>query len=823
MASIWEIIEATGNVLDLPGSSVRDVLALENPLDQWLTPTTGENRVGGRQLLDQWGITPENEETGMAGWLDNPMEGVRDVAGFAVEATLDPLNLVSGSAVARAFKGGAAARKANQLRDALLQSPERSRVLGEMTQSFGPGAEPTMDLLDSFALGQQGMPPEAVYSRLSAGPAAPMAEDVLFQGAADPPGKMTPAFTSKVYDAIESPKFPKIGSKETMVNALKKAGVSKRELEDMMPEIDRAVEFADQGKLVRDQLGAIAQDALEKQLGDLTVEVRGPKEVQRSREAAYQAQIRSGRSIIHAEGAADFYRHNDELGAQYAYNVAGGGDPDTYFEMFVRSPSVVASDLVDQHWRNSPGDQYFDDVLLHVRGDTSEIPFPGMKKTARLLEVQSDLHQAGRKYGYTDDPTPPFKFPAWERDRGSGRYVMPGTDLSLRQRSDENIILYKDVPVFGEMGTFSSYSTHADTATRIQGHMNSPEFRNVYRHREQLLEKWKEIEAEDPYWDELPSWEQREAMQDVIDETISIHPDEKVPRAPFEKDWPELSVKLFLDKIIKDGHDSVFLPDGDQLAKHVGAGDARRSRAMKLFYDEQVRPQIEKRFKKYGVKGERYDPARLDDDLIDPQLETAMRAAIGVVPEWRNSMPASEIPGTLWKIPPEFAEEVLNKGQTLYQPNRGQAAFSGDSARLSPLENPDFSTPLHESGHVMRRMLGEANPDLARRAGELFGGGQQWDRAAEERFAQGLERYAQTARPESPALRQTMDRFRPELDQLYQDNPLADLNQAQTAIYDEILGIRGQLSPLDRRRSPSMAKPMLAMVLQNMAARQERM
>lgn len=92
-------VGAVGNLLDLPGSMVRDVLALKNPLDQiyngpssWFSD---RDRVSGRQLLHRWGLASQNKETGISGWLSDPLEGVQDVAGFLVETALDPLNLLS--------------------------------------------------------------------------------------------------------------------------------------------------------------------------------------------------------------------------------------------------------------------------------------------------------------------------------------------------------------------------------------------------------------------------------------------------------------------------------------------------------------------------------------------------------------------------------------------------------------------------------------------------------------------------------------------------------------------------------------------------------
>lgn len=51
------VLAAVGNVLDLPGSAVRDMLAGENPFDQFASPLTSDNRLTGRDVLDRWGVT----------------------------------------------------------------------------------------------------------------------------------------------------------------------------------------------------------------------------------------------------------------------------------------------------------------------------------------------------------------------------------------------------------------------------------------------------------------------------------------------------------------------------------------------------------------------------------------------------------------------------------------------------------------------------------------------------------------------------------------------------------------------------------------------
>lgn len=120
-------LEKVGNVLDLPGSMVRDVIGLENPFDQLLSPlshaSTGKS-LSGRDALAQNPITGlivgENQETGMSGWLSNPWEGAQDIAGLGFEFATDPLGWVAGwsKGVGAAGKAAKATGKVDEVADA---------------------------------------------------------------------------------------------------------------------------------------------------------------------------------------------------------------------------------------------------------------------------------------------------------------------------------------------------------------------------------------------------------------------------------------------------------------------------------------------------------------------------------------------------------------------------------------------------------------------------------------------------------------------------------------------------------------------------------
>ncbi|MCB0358392.1 MAG: hypothetical protein KDD44_02105, partial [Bdellovibrionales bacterium] len=90
-------LSAIGNVLDLPGSSVRDIVGGENPFDQWI-PTnwaSSENRLTGRDLARRWGMAGSQDNWG--NWT----------GGLGLEIGLDPLTYLGGAGFAKTAVGKA--------------------------------------------------------------------------------------------------------------------------------------------------------------------------------------------------------------------------------------------------------------------------------------------------------------------------------------------------------------------------------------------------------------------------------------------------------------------------------------------------------------------------------------------------------------------------------------------------------------------------------------------------------------------------------------------------------------------------------------------
>jgi hypothetical protein len=98
---IGSALSGLGNLIDIPGSMVRDTISFSNPFDQLMTPFSSDNRTSGAEISRYW----------MGGDEDS---GGNQMAGLMIDILTDPTVLLTGgtSAAARAgMRGGAAALK----------------------------------------------------------------------------------------------------------------------------------------------------------------------------------------------------------------------------------------------------------------------------------------------------------------------------------------------------------------------------------------------------------------------------------------------------------------------------------------------------------------------------------------------------------------------------------------------------------------------------------------------------------------------------------------------------------------------------------------
>lgn len=122
-------LAAVGNILDLPGSTVRDAISsvqkgkFVNPFDQWLpwNWTSPENRTSGRTVLRDWGAIGRRNTTG--NWW----------GGLGAEIAFDPLTYVF--PFGAASKGGQATKAAGLWDDVTRVAAKKA---GKQLGSIGP-------------------------------------------------------------------------------------------------------------------------------------------------------------------------------------------------------------------------------------------------------------------------------------------------------------------------------------------------------------------------------------------------------------------------------------------------------------------------------------------------------------------------------------------------------------------------------------------------------------------------------------------------------------------------------------------------------------
>lgn len=128
-------LQTVGAILDTPGGVVRNLLGGGNVMGT-LAPSQADQRVSGRDLLEQMGILGPNQEG-----LD-----LGDVAGFAAEIATDPLTYLTfgGSALGKA---GKLLKSAGVYEDVIDASVRSGGALGPRTARIQTTLKQAMDLL----------------------------------------------------------------------------------------------------------------------------------------------------------------------------------------------------------------------------------------------------------------------------------------------------------------------------------------------------------------------------------------------------------------------------------------------------------------------------------------------------------------------------------------------------------------------------------------------------------------------------------------------------------------------------------------------------
>lgn len=120
---------ALGNLADLPGSAIRDVLAAKNPFDQLLDPFGQEGRTSGQELIARWG-----------GGADHPFLGA------GLEMLLDPSMLLGGALIRGGLKGSKLLKTLKAAPGAVKGAFQKAGQSDDFVRSlFGSAKQAAMD------------------------------------------------------------------------------------------------------------------------------------------------------------------------------------------------------------------------------------------------------------------------------------------------------------------------------------------------------------------------------------------------------------------------------------------------------------------------------------------------------------------------------------------------------------------------------------------------------------------------------------------------------------------------------------------------------
>lgn len=143
------LLEALGNVVDLPGSSVRDLLRGQNPLDQYLSPFSQENRTSGQDLLHALGVQGDSP------WLS-----------MGTEMALDPMTYLGLGMAGKGAKAlgitGKAKSAASNVKQAVATAGSTADLLSSLPGMAKGAAKKVGSLLDVFRAHPQDIWPESM-------------------------------------------------------------------------------------------------------------------------------------------------------------------------------------------------------------------------------------------------------------------------------------------------------------------------------------------------------------------------------------------------------------------------------------------------------------------------------------------------------------------------------------------------------------------------------------------------------------------------------------------------------------------------------------
>jgi hypothetical protein len=347
------------------------------------------------------------------------------------------------------------------------------------------------------------------------------------------------------------------------------------------------------------------------------------------------------------------------------YGIPGG---ENYREMLIEIPELKREGWVSPHFRGQD--------VIHLRADDRTLPNGDL--VFFLHELQSDLHQKGRKAGYApkiDDimaqKTEEYEkaHAEWEKRQEEWK---PQERKLIRAMDSVSGKLYRD-------GRWLDLANKRDFAVLDPSSIHDVKW--MFQRGDTLAPAYK------PYLDVLKSLitpEEFKAYSDLAAKENEHHnhyepmpPDrediiadleETPPEAPFKGNWwSELGAKYLVQRAVADGYDAFALPRAEQIEPRVRAKPGSLSK----FYDENLPKFIEKYVKTLGGKvesvpsedlGLHSEPKSFVRDYLrelinDPNSDLTTREEMAVTMSIQ-ALPRTSIEDTIAGLPEKIREKA---------------------------------------------------------------------------------------------------------------------------------------------------------------------
>ncbi len=276
-----------------------------------------------------------------------------------------------------------------------------------------------------------------------------------------------------------------------------------------------------------------------------------------------------------------------------------------------------------------------------------------------------------------------------------------------------------------------------------------------------------------------------------------------VPDAPFKKNWQELALRRLLRWAAENGFDRLTLTTGEQQAARYDL--SKQLKTVRYdFENGQYRitgQGVDGEIKSFGSFPEGNLEDALGKDLAGKMIESRKSGKNYQLFEGQDLKIGGEgmrgfydkiLTSYLDKFGKKFGTRVsdielsdagrvhtlkitdamrdslLYEGTPLFQGEKGAVSFLADGrAMIHALESPDFSTLVHEVGHIFRKTLpkGEQNQIDQWLLSKVPGS--KWERADEELFARTFERYLVEGMAPSKEMQGVFDKFKTWLLEVY--------------------------------------------------------